>query len=275
MKDFDGLVAVVIGGASGIGAAVSDLLADRGARVAVLDRTAIPEHAAIPEQDTVPDQAGARDQAGAPEQAAGGDGRHLAVTADVTAPLDGAMARVVSALGALDILVNCAGISAVGTVESATDDEWRRCLDVNVVGIARASRAALPYLRRSASGVIVNMSSIAATAGLVERAIYSATKGAVHALTLAMAADLVGEGIRVCAVAPGTVDTPWVARLLAGTDNPVEAKRRLAARQPTGRLVTAEEVAEAVAYLASPRSGATTGTSLAVDGGMSGLRLVR
>lgn len=245
MTEFAGLVAAVTGGASGIGAAVADLLAERGAAVAVLDRTSA------------------------------GGGRHLAVTADVSAPMDEAMARVVTGLGSLDILVNCAGISAVGTVEDAADDEWQRCLDVNVVGIARASRAALPFLRGSKSGVIVNISSIAATAGLVNRAVYSATKGAVHALTLAMAADLVGEGIRVVCVAPGTVDTPWVARLLAGADDPAEEKRKLAARQPTGRLVTADQVAEAVAYLASPRSGATTGTSLAVDGGMSGLRLIR
>ncbi|MDI1462123.1 SDR family oxidoreductase [Catellatospora sp. KI3] len=245
MTDFAGLVAAVTGGASGIGAACADLLADRGARVAVLDR-----------------------EPGTPQ-------RHLPVFADVTAPLEDAMDRVALALGGLDILVNCAGVSAVGTVEQAGDDEWHRCLDVNVVGVARASRAALPHLRRSGSGVIVNISSIAAGAGLVNRAVYAATKGAVHALTLAMAADLVADGVRVCAVAPGTVDTPWVARLLANAADPVEEKRRLAARQPTGRLVTAAEVAEAVAYLASPRSGATTGTSLAVDGGMSGLRLVR
>ncbi len=243
MTDFDGLVAVVTGGGSGIGAACADLLSSRGAKVAVLDRTP-------------------------------GDG-HFPVLADVSQPLDDAMAAVAQGLGGIDILVNCAGVSAVGTVEDADDAEWHRCLDINVVGIARASRAALPYLRASPSAAIVNISSIAATAGLVKRAVYSATKGAVHALTLAMAADLVGDGVRVCAVAPGTVDTPWVARLLAQSADPDEEKRKLAARQPTGRLVTAAEVAAAVAYLASPTSGATTATSLAVDGGMSGLRLVR
>lgn len=243
MTDFDGLVAVVTGGGSGIGEACADLLASRGARVAALDRTP-------------------------------GD-RHFPVKADVALPLDEAMATVASGLGGIDVLVNCAGISAVGTVEDADDEEWHRCLDVNVVGIARASRAALPYLRASQHAAIVNISSIAATAGIVNRAVYSATKGAVHALTLAMAADLVADGVRVCAVAPATVDTPWVARLLATSDDPDEEKRKLAARQPSGRLVTAAEVAAAVAFLASPTSGATTATSLAVDGGMSGLRLVR
>ncbi len=121
----------------------------------------------------------------------------------------------------------------------------------------------------------MNLSSIAATAGLVQRALYSASKGAVHGLTLAMAADLVRDGVRVCCVAPGTVDTPWVARLLARADDPSAEKAQLAARQPTGRLVSADEVAAAIAYLASPVAGATTGMSLAVDGGMSGLRLPR
>ena len=142
-----------------------------------------------------------------------------------------------------------------------------------MVGVVRTSKAALPYLRRSSHGAIVNVSSIAATVGLVQRALYSASKGAVHALTLAMAADLVAEGIRVNCVAPATVDTPWVTRLLARADDPEGEKARLAARQPTGRLVSADEVAAAVAYLASPAAGATTGTSLPVDGGMSGLRM--
>jgi 2-keto-3-deoxy-L-fuconate dehydrogenase len=142
-----------------------------------------------------------------------------------------------------------------------------------VLGVARVCRAALPYLRRSSLAAIVNISSIAAWSGLPNRVLYSASKGAVQAMTLAMAADLVGEGIRVNCVCPGTVDTPWVARLLAATDDPVGERSRLEARQPMGRLVTAEEVAEAVYYLASPAAGATTGTALAVDGGMYGLRL--
>ncbi|MFI5937288.1 SDR family NAD(P)-dependent oxidoreductase [Actinoplanes sp. NPDC051494] len=187
--------------------------------------------------------------------------------------LERAAARVAAEFGGIDILVNNAGISAVGTVEANDDAEWQRVLDVNVIGVARTTAAVLPYLRRSDHAAIVTISSIAATAGLVQRALYSASKGAVHALTLAMAADLVGDGIRVNCVAPGTVDTPWVARLLARTGDPEGEKTRLAARRPTGRLVTAREVATAVAYLACPDSSATTGMSLAVDGGMSGLRL--
>ena len=171
------------------------------------------------------------------------------------------------------MLVNNAGIGAQGTVEANADNEWLRVLDVNVVGMARVSRAALPHLRRSPAAAIVNTSSIAATAGLPERALYSASKGAVAALTRAMAADHLREGIRVNAVNPGTADTPWVGRLLDAAPDPAAERAALEARQPHGRLVSAAEVADAVAYLASPASGSTTGIALAVDGGMSELRL--
>jgi NAD(P)-dependent dehydrogenase (short-subunit alcohol dehydrogenase family) len=146
-------------------------------------------------------------------------------------------------------------------------------LDVNVLGMVRATRAAIGYLRGSRSAAIVNTCSIAAIAGLPQRALYSASKGAVLALTMAMAADHVADGIRVNCVNPGTADTPWVGRLLDRADDPVAERARLEARQPMGRLVSADEVAHAIAYLASPLSGSTTGTALAVDGGMAGLRL--
>ena len=248
-EEFAGLVAVVTGGASGIGLACVEAFLDRGASVAALD--------------LVPSTVDSL--------------RALGVVADVAdgASLDAAVAQVVTAFGGVDILVNNAGISAVGDVTGNDDAEWHRVLDINVVGMVRATRAVLPHLRRSSQAAIVNVSSVVATAGLVQRVLYSASKGAVHAMTLAMAADFVTEGIRVNCVAPGTADTPWVARLLARADDPVAEKAQLAARQPMGRLVRADEVAAAVAYLASPRSGATTGMSLAVDGGLSGLRLPR
>jgi NAD(P)-dependent dehydrogenase (short-subunit alcohol dehydrogenase family) len=164
---------------------------------------------------------------------------------------------------------------AVGEGPAHDDEEWHRVLDVNVVGIARMSRATLPSLRRSNWAAIVNTCSVVAPVGVPSRALYSASKGAVAALTLAMAADHVGEGIRVNAVTPGTADTPWVSRLLDQSDDPEAALAALQARQPMGRLVTAREVAHAIAYLASPLSSSTTGTLLAVDGGMAGLRLPR
>jgi NAD(P)-dependent dehydrogenase (short-subunit alcohol dehydrogenase family) len=169
--------------------------------------------------------------------------------------------------------VNNVGIGAQGRVEDNPDDEWHRVLDVNVVGLVRVTRAALPALRDSAHAVIVNTCSIAATTGLPNRALYSASKGAILSLTLAMAADLVGERIRVNAVNPGTVDTPWVGRLLDEAGDPAAERAALEARQPHGRLVSADEVADAIAYLASPTAGSTTGTWLAVDGGMARVRL--
>lgn len=244
--EFGGLVAVVTGAASGIGAAIAALLCRRGAVVAGLDL--IPDQVAPPAHGFACD---VRDDA------------------TVRAAIDGVVAR----LGRLDIVVNCAGIGAQGTVETATDEQWQTVLDVNVVGTARVSRAALPHLRRSPSAAIVNIASIAATAGLPQRAVYSASKGAIVALTLAMAADHLREGVRVNCVNPGTADTPWVSRLLSAAADPDAERAALEARQPNGRLVSAEEVAHAVAYLASPLAGATTATAIEVDGGMAGLRL--
>ncbi|BAS15549.1 bacilysin biosynthesis oxidoreductase BacC [Arthrobacter sp. Hiyo8] len=200
---------------------------------------------------------------------------HFGVECNVAddASVRSAVDAVVRKFGRLDVVVNNAGIGAQGDISANDDAEWHRVLDINVVGIARVSRAALPYLRESPAAAIVNTCSIAATAGLPQRALYSASKGAVLSLTLAMAADHVREGIRVNCVNPGTVDTPWVGRLLESSADPAAERAALNARQPHGRLVEAAEVAGAVAYLASPLSGSTSGTSLAIDGGMQGLRL--
>ena len=242
----DGLVAIVTGGSAGLGAAIARRLREDGATVAVFDVN--------------------------PDAATDVD---LALAVDVTddASVTSGVARVVEAFGRLDIVVNNAGIGAQGDVTANSDEEWHRVFDINVVGIARVSRAAIPYLRQSPAAAICNTSSIAATAGLPQRAVYSATKGAVLSLTLAMAADHLREGIRVNAVNPGTADTPWVGRLLDSAPDPAAERAALEARQPHGRLVSADEVADAVAYLVSPRAGSTAGVALAVDGGMQGLRL--
>ncbi|NIH83631.1 SDR family NAD(P)-dependent oxidoreductase [Amycolatopsis granulosa] len=246
MGEFDGLVAVVTGGASGIGAAVVAALRERGARVAALD---------LQEVD-------------------GADGL-LGVRADVTddASVRQAIAAVVDRFDGLDIVVNNAGIGAQGTVADNDDAEWQRVLDVNLLGMVRVSRAALPHLRRSRAAAIVNIGSIAATAGLPQRALYSASKGAVAALTRAMAADHLAEGIRVNSVHPGTADTPWIGRLLERAADPDAERAALEARQPHGRLVSPQEIAHAVLYLASPLATSTAGAGIAVDGGMQELRL--
>ena len=239
-------VIVVTGAASGIGRETAERLDRAGASVVALDRD-------LP--------------------AAGG--RITPLQCDVTddASVRRAAAQVDVQFGAVQGLVNCAGIGAQGSVERATDDEWLRVLDVNVVGTARVSRAFLPLLRRGDSASIVNIASIAATAGLPDRAVYSASKGAVLALTRAMATDHVGDGIRVNAVSPGTVDTPWVQRLLASAADPESERQALEARQPTGRLVSAGHVAAAIEYLLSEDAASVTGTAIEVDGGIAGLRL--
>ena len=249
--EFAGLTALVTGGASGIGLATAQLLTSRGARVAVLDRDKADEKHGL-----------------------------ISVVADVTDDdaVRRAVGEAVAALGdQLDILVNNAGIGAAGTVEDNPDDEWHRVLDINVVGMARVSRAALEHLRRAVAdrgqAAIVNTCSVAALAGLAQRVLYSASKGAVYGLTLAMAADHVREGIRVNCVIPGTADTPWIGRLLSAAPDPEAERAALNARQPMGRLVTADEVAAAIVYLAGPAAASVSGTALAVDGGMQGLRL--
>lgn len=241
-KDFEGLTAAVTGAGSGIGLATAQMLQARGATVFGLDLNE-----------------------GEMSQSA----QWIECDIGSTESVNKAFAKIPN----LDLLVNNAGISAVGTVETSSDEDWTRVLNVNVVGMVRTSRAALPLLRKSNHAAIVNTCSIAATAGIPNRAIYSATKGAVLSLTLAMANDHLADGVRVNCVNPGTADTPWVKRLLAQAKDPASERTALEARQPMGRLVTADEVASAICYLASPMQSSTTGTSLAVDGGMQGLRI--
>lgn len=245
MRELEGIRTIVTGGGAGIGRAVTDHFLAEGARVAAFDI----------------------DIAGLPEQV-------VAIRCDVAD--DEAVREAVSAaaeeMGGIDVVVNNAGIGAAGDVSANPDEEWLRLYDVNVVGMARVTRAALPHLRRSDSPCVINMSSIVAIAGLPERAAYSATKGAVQALTMAMAADHAVEGIRVNCVNPSTVATPWVQRLIDTADDPEATRASLQNRQATGRLIAPEEVAAAVAFLARPGSPGLTGVSLNVDGGMYAVR---
>ena len=245
-SEFKGLVAVVTGAGSGIGLAAAQHFHENGAKVYGLD---LQEGSMSPHA-------------------------HF-ITCDIGNPesVSSAFAELAKHTQVVDILANNAGVGATGTVEDASEEDWHKVLNINVVGTSRVSAAAMPLLRKSNSPAIVNTCSIAATAGIPKRAVYSASKGAIMSLTLAMAADHVKEGIRVNCVNPGTSDTPWVARLLSQAQDPAKERAALEARQPMGRLVNAAEVASAIAYLASPRQASTTGTILAVDGGMQGLRL--
>ena len=217
MSELTGLTAAITGAGSGIGLATARNFAAAGARVFGLDLT---------------------------EGSMAGVAEWIRLRRGLDASRSRAPSpRFVSRVSVLDILVNNAGIGAVGTVEDGTDDEWQRVLNVNVVGMARVTKAALPLLRASRSAAIVNTGSLVATVGVPQRAVYAASKGAVQALTSSMAADLVHEGIRVNSVNPGTADTPWVGRLLDLAADPEAERAALEHRQPAGRLVTPDEVA--------------------------------
>jgi NAD(P)-dependent dehydrogenase (short-subunit alcohol dehydrogenase family) len=246
MSEFDGLTAVVTGGASGIGLATAKMLASRGARVAVFDLNI---------GDLPPELHG--------------------FVADVSNrdSVDAAVAAVAEWAGGIDIVINNAGISAIGTVEENDDAEWARVFNINVFGVARVSAAAIPWLRKSKHASIVNVCSIAALNGLPSRAVYGATKGAVLSLTFSMATDYVREGIRVNCVSPGTADTPFVSGYLKKAADPIAERAALDARQPIGRMVSPEEIANSIVYLASPLAASTTGTALDVDGGVTHLRV--
>jgi 2-keto-3-deoxy-L-fuconate dehydrogenase len=243
MEEFAGLSALVTGGGAGLGWVVARHLVRRGAAVACLDL----------------------DVSELPDSCLGFQGD---VSSDTVAT---AVAEAAESLGGLDIVVNNAGILSRGTIEDTDIAEWQRVFDVNVFGVVRVTRAALPWLRASRNAAVVNICSLGAVRGLPASAVYCASKGAVHALTLAMAADHVADGIRVNCVVPGPLDTPKSRRLLDSLPDRDAALAALAARQPMGHLITPDEVAAAVCYLASPLASASTGTSINIDGGALGI----
>jgi NAD(P)-dependent dehydrogenase (short-subunit alcohol dehydrogenase family) len=249
MGGFEGKVAVVTGGASGIGRATVERLSAAGAQVASFDLV---------------DYQSEGDSTSGPVFS-----QHVDVT-NRDAVL-GAVENTINKWGHLDLLVNGAGVGAAGTVVDNDDEEWQRVFEINVMGTVRTTQAAMPHLLKADGAAIVNVGSVVALTGFPNRALYSATKGAIMSLTLAMAADYVEKGVRVNVVCPGTTDTPWIGRLLANSENPELERKNLVARQPHGRLVRPEEVAEAIAYLLSPLAGSTNGLALPVDAGINSL----
>jgi NAD(P)-dependent dehydrogenase (short-subunit alcohol dehydrogenase family) len=245
--------AIVTGAGSGIGRAIALRLAAEGARVVISDADGETAERVASE--------------------AGGEsgGQHLVRKTDVTdsGEVEALVAAAVEEWGSLDIMVNNAGIGVAGTTTNTSEEDYERVMDVCLRGTFLGMKYAIPAIRDAGGGSVINMSSVAALVGIADRAVYSAAKGAILALTRAAAIDHVEEGVRVNCIAPGTVDTPWIGRITAGYDDPEEARQNMQARQPHGRFVAPEEIAAMAAYLASDEAASVIGACMIVDGGVT------
>jgi NAD(P)-dependent dehydrogenase (short-subunit alcohol dehydrogenase family) len=249
MVRLEGKRAIVTGAGAGIGRAIALRLSGEGAWVALADL----------------------DEQAAQEVAGEIEGKTLVRRTNVTRAeeVEALVRSVIEEWDDLDVMVNNAGVGVAATAPDTSDEDWDRQMAVNLKGTFYGIKYAVPAMRDSGGGSIINMSSIAALVGIPDRAAYCAAKGGILALTRAAAIDHVSEGIRVNCIAPGTVETPWIDRITAGYDDPEEARARMQARQPHSRFVTPEEIAAMAAYLASDESASCIGACMVVDGGMT------
>jgi len=249
MDRLEGKRAVVTGAGAGIGRSIALRLASEGARVALAD---VDEEAAEKVASEI-------------------DGETLVRRTDVTRAeeVEELVASAVEAWGGLDVMVNNAGVGVAATVVDTAEEDYERVMDVCVRGTLLGMKYAIPAIRDSGGGSVINMSSVAALVGITDRAVYSAAKGAILSMTRAAAIDHIGEGVRVNCIAPGTVDTPWIDRITSGYDDPEEARAKMQARQPHSRFVTPEEIAAMAAYLASEEAASCIGACMIVDGGVT------
>jgi NAD(P)-dependent dehydrogenase (short-subunit alcohol dehydrogenase family) len=252
MRRLEGKAALITGAGSGIGRACAQMFAGEGARVALAGRRRKPLDAVAKEI-----------------AAAGGDA--MAVSCDVSqrASVEAAVAAVAKRFGRLDIVVNNAGALLVATVVGTSDEDWNRILGVNLTGTFLVSRAALPELRKSGGGSIINIGSVLGLVGMKQRAAYAASKGGVTMLTKAMALDHADEGVRVNCICPAIVETELVSQLFAKQPDPNALRRERAGQIPLGRMGRPEDVAYLALFLASEESAWLTGAALPLDGGLT------
>lgn len=245
-------IVIVTGGGSGIGRAVCDLFAAEGADLMIADKNAA-----------------AAEDAAAAARATGRRAEAMAVDVAESVDIRRMIDDTVSAFGRIDVLVNNAGYGITGSVVETDEADWDALIAVNLRGVYLGCKYVIPVMRQQGGGVIVNTASVVAAIGIRDRAAYVASKGAVAALTRAMALDHVGDGVRINAVAPGTIETAYFDEMFANSSDPGGLRSSLEARHPMNRLGTPMEVAYAMLYLASDESGFSTGSVLTVDGGMS------
>jgi NAD(P)-dependent dehydrogenase (short-subunit alcohol dehydrogenase family) len=252
MLKLDSKTAIITGGASGIGLAISRLFAQQGAAVEILDRDAAQAQSAV-------------------EEIRGAGGEAAAEVCDIADAKQTAEAidRIYARRGRLDILVNNAGIAHVGNALSTSEEDFERVQRVNVFGPANCLRAALPHMIATGGGAIVNLSSCVAVMAIADRFAYSTSKGALLAMTYAVARDFLDKGIRCNALLPGRVHTPFVDGFIARNYPGREAEmfERLSKTQPIGRMGRPDEIAAAALFLCSDEASFITGTALPVDGG--------
>jgi meso-butanediol dehydrogenase/(S,S)-butanediol dehydrogenase/diacetyl reductase len=242
-------ICVVTGGASGIGRATSLIFAREGATVIVADRS--------------------EDAAKAVAAEASSGSFALAVDVARSGDVSRMIEEVIARCGRVDVLVNNAGYGIPGDVTQTSEDEWNALMAVNVNGVFFGCKYAIPHMRKQGGGAIVNTASIVANVGIRDRAAYCASKGAVAALTRAMALDHVADNIRINAVAPGTIDSPYFQEMFAKSPHAAEMRRELEARQAMNRLGQPEEIANGILFLASDEASFVTGSVMMVDGGMT------
>jgi NAD(P)-dependent dehydrogenase (short-subunit alcohol dehydrogenase family) len=250
----EGKVAAITGAGSGIGRATALLFAGEGASVSVIDLNGVAA------KETV-------------EQIEAAGGRALALTADIVsaAQVASAFEHLVDEFGKVDVLYNNAGINSSGSVLTATEDDWDRCMAINVKGTFLCSQAAGALMAAAGSGSIINQGSVAALVGIANFASYCASKGAVVALTRSMSVDLAPQGVRVNAICPGTVFTTLMEPMLIarGGGDLDKGLAMTVSKYPIGRLGTPAEIAQVALFLAGDESSFVTGSVITADGGMT------